>query len=172
MVGSIEEAYFDWLCAKVISPYNSNHLELMRILHSTEFVWNISGDRNRKDDGLELRLYFLNETGWEKDQLWFNELCSVLEVLIAFAARACFQTDTPTKDWFWTFLNNLKLDEYRQVSPSDRPVIEEILHSFVWRTYAPNGYGGLFPLDDPEEDQTRVEIWYQFCAWVNEKQLI
>lgn len=168
----IEEEYFNWLCAKVISPHSNNYYDLMKILYKTEFVWFIPGDRNRKEDGIELRDYFVNETGFEKDPIWFSELCSVLEVLISFAQRASFQIDIPVRDCFWMFMNNLKLDEYRQVSSSDLPVIEEILYEFVWRMYESNGYGGLFPLDNPQKDQREVEIWYQFCAWVNEKALI
>lgn len=168
----IEELYFNWLCAKVTSPHINNYYDLLRILHRTEFVWFISGDRNRKEDGLELRDYFLNESGYEKDLLWYNELCSVLEVLIAFAQRAAFQTDILAKNWFWIFMENLKLNEYRQVSDSDLFEIDEILHTFIWRVYDVNGYGGLFPLDTAQEDQRQVEIWYQFCAWVDEKQLI
>lgn len=168
----IEEAYFNWLCAKVTSPYINNYYDLLRILHKTEFVWFISGDRNRKEDGLELRDYFLNESGYEKDSLWYDELCSIFEVFIAFAQRACFQTDIPVNEWFWIFMENLKLNEYRQVSNSDLLEIDEILHTFIWRVYESNGYGGLFPLDTTCQDQRQVEIWYQFCAWLDEKELI
>lgn len=172
MTEPIEEAYFNWLCAKVLSPHINMYYDLMRILHSTEFVWSILGDRNRQEDGVELRQYFLNASEYEKDLNWFTEPCSLLEVFISFAQRASFQTDTPVQDWFWIFMTNLCLDEYRQVSNSDLPVIEDILYSFIWRTYKPNGYGGLFPLDTTNEDQREVEIWYQFCAWVDEKELI
>lgn len=168
----IQEEYFDWLCAKVVSPYIQNYWDLMQILFRTEFVWVVPGDRNRAEDGKELREYFLNETGWDKDSLWYSEPISVFEVLIAFAGRASFQTDIPVNDCFWMFMANLKLDEYRQVSELDLSVIEEILYTFVWRTYGANGHGGLFPLDEPKEDQRTVEVWYQFCAWVDEKGLI
>lgn len=168
----IEEEYFNWLCAKVLDPHINNYYDLMRILHSTEFVWSSLGDKNRKEDGLELRDYFLNESGWEKEPLWFNEPCSVLEVLIAFAQRVSFQTDIPVRDWFHIFLNNLRLDEYRQVSRDDIPIIEEILHVFIWRTYDSHGYGSLFPLDNPVDDQRDVEVWYQFCAWADEKEIV
>ncbi len=168
----IEEAYFNWLCAKVISPYINNYRDLMQVLHRTEFVWSILGDRDRKEDGEELRLFFLNETGIEKDPNWFDECCSLLEVLIAFAQRAAFQTEIEPKGWFWIFIENLGLKDYRQIDMLDLPIIEEILYTFIWRTYDTYGHGGLFPLDNPEEDQRDVEIWYQFCAWVDEKQLI
>jgi hypothetical protein len=168
----IEEAYFNWLCAKVLSPYINNYHDLMRILHRTEFVWFVPGDRNRKEDGVELREHFLNETRFEGSSDWRNELCSVLEVLIAFANRASFQIDIPPSDCFWLFMENLNLKEYRQIAPTELSIIEEILYDFIWRTYDSHGCGGLFPLDEPEEDQRDVEIWYQFCAWVDEKALI
>ncbi len=172
MTEPIEEAYFNWLCAKLISPHANTYRDLFRILHKTEFAWVVPGDRNRQEDGVELRLYFLNETGYEKDELWYNELCSVLEVFISFASRASFQTEAPVANWFWIFIENLNLNEYRRVSQKDIPVIEEILYTFVWRTYPENGLGGLFPLYAPRQDQREVEIWYQFCAWVDEKELI
>ncbi len=168
----IDYEYFGWLCAKVSSPHTRVYDDLMRILFQTEFVWVVPGDRNRAEDGLELKEHFLNETKCEQDPLWFNEPCSIFEFLIAFAQRASFQTDTPVSDWFWTFIKNLDLIDYQHVSKEDALVIEEILYSFIWRTYEINGAGGLFPLDDPKEDQRKVEIWYEFCAWVDEKELI
>lgn len=168
----IEHSYFGWLRSKILSPHSRNYDTLVEILYRTEFVWVISGDKNREEDGLELRQLFLNETGFEKDDHWFSEPCSLLEFFIAFANRASFQTDSPVSDWFRIFMANLSLDEYRQVSESDEPIIEEILYNFVWRIYEPSGYGGLFPLDNPEQDQVKLECWYQFCAWVDEKELI
>ncbi len=168
----IEEIYFDWLCSKVISPYSKNHYELMQILFQTEFIWVVPGDRNRAEDGVELREDFLRQAFIKKDAEWFNESCSIFEALLSFAKRLSFQTDDPVREWFWIFMKNLELDEYRQVSKEDILVIEEILYNFVWRIYSPNGYGGLFPLDNPKEDQRKVEIWYEFCAWADEKDLI
>lgn len=168
----LESTYFEWLCAKVLSRYVSNYYDLMQILFRTEFVWFIPGDRNRAADGIELREYFFREAYIKRDPEWFNEPCSVFEVFIAFAQRASFQTDIPVRDCFWLFMNNLKLDDYRQVSKADIPVIEEIIYTFIWRTYEETGCGGLFPLDDPTEDQRKVEVWYQFCAWVDEKELV
>ncbi len=172
----IEELYFDWLCAKVLPVDTRNYHRLMQILYCTEFVWfgtgDTSGDRNRTEDGLELRDYFLDETGWDKDPMWFNEPCSLLEFFIALADRAYFMTDKPVRDWFWTFMSNLGLDEYRQVSEFDVPVIENILYTFVWREYDSLGRGGLFPLSGAHSDQRQVEIWYQFNAYVADQGLI
>ncbi len=151
MTEPIENEYFNWLFAKVVLPYSQNYYGLLQILYRTEFVWIVSGDRNRKEDGLELREYFLTEAFMKKDLEWFNEPCSLLEVFVAFAKKAEFQTDIPARDWFSTFLENLGLDRYIRVSKEDIPNIEEVLYSFVWRTYNSTGDGGLFPLDNPEE---------------------
>lgn len=170
----IEGLYFNWLRAKVVDPTwpQYMYLDLLKILYRTEFVWTIIGDKNREEDGLELRIYFLNETRLEQDPDWQHEPCSILEVLIAFANRASFQTDIPTSEWFWHFLRNLGLEQYRTISDEDLPLIERILNTFVWRIYDPSGYGGLFPLREPLGDQTTVEIWYQFCAYTEEQGLL
>lgn len=172
MSESIEIQYFDWLRAKVLPMNTQNYYELMRILYCTEFVWFVPGDRNRKDDGLELREYFLNESGLDNDPIWFNEPCSLLEFFIALAYRASFQTDISVRDWFWTFMANLNLDQYRQISESDTLVIEDILDTFVWRKYDSNGYGGIFPLYNSDKDQREIEYWYQFSDYVTEQELI
>ncbi len=168
----IENAYFDWLCAKVLSVKVPIYFDLIRVLFQTEFIWIIPGDRNREADGKELRVDFLREAYLKKDSEWCDEPCSVLEVLIAFAKRCSFQTDDPAREWFWTFMTNLELDEFRQVADSDIPLIEEILNTFIWRTYDDNGHGGLSPLRWPKEDQRKVEIWYQWCALVDENEMI
>ncbi len=59
MSGPIQEEYFNWLCAKVIDPHISNYFDLLGLLYRTEFVWIVPKDRNRLEDGLELRDYFL-----------------------------------------------------------------------------------------------------------------
>lgn len=168
----IEGEYFNWLCAKVLPPNGIRYHDLLKILYTTEFVWVVSGDRNREDDGLELRQYFLNETRQRMNRPWFEEPCSVLEMLIAFAQRAQFQTDTPAENWFWEFMNNLELSDYAQITDSDARVINEKIHTLIWRTYEPSGYGGMFPLWKPKRDQRKVEIWYQFCEYLDDRGLM
>lgn len=168
----MEAVYFNWLCAKVTSNRTYVHYELMRILYCTEFVWIVPGDKNRVEDGLELRDDFLRESRMKMDPGWFRSPCSVLEMLIAFAKRAEFQTDTSMREWFWIFLNNLRLDEYRSISGGEQHMIEKLLHAFVWRIYDPSGYGGMFPLRDPKHDQREVEIWYQFNEYLEDQGLM
>lgn len=168
----IEAEYFNWLCAKVVPLRSNQYQELLRILYTTEYVWTIAGDRNRCDDGCELRRYFLDQVRTRASQSWLDEPCSVLEMLIAFADRASFQTDRPMQEWFWKFIENLRLEDYRHLSRSDIPVIEEVLHVFIWRLYERNGQGGMFPLHRAKRDQRRVEIWYQFCDYLQDRGLM
>jgi hypothetical protein len=173
MVEPLENLYFNWLCAKIYYNQNSTpsltYWRLLRILQNTEFVWLISGDDNRAEDGLELRVEFLLESDIPDIPEWRrNPGCSLLEMLIAFSRRAQFSTGTTSKEWFWEFIRNLDLIEFNDASLTYEAV-EGILNQFIWRTYEANGNGGMFPLDDPKQDQRKVEIWYQFCDYLVDK---
>lgn len=171
MVEPIETLYFNWLCAKVLDRNSRSYSTLMEILFATEFVWIVPADKHRAADGEELRQDFLRRRHLRVPLLETTP-CTVLEMLIAFSKRAEFQTDIPARNWFWTFLSNLGLDQFEEVSESDVPLIEDILHTFTWRIYEPNGYGGMFPLDHTNNDQREIEIWYQFCEYLAVKGLI
>jgi hypothetical protein len=110
----LENLYFNWLCAKVIRvevPTPSlTYWNLFRKLFSTEFVWLLSGDDNRCEDGLELRREFLMESGLEGESV--NPVgCSIFEMLIGLARRLEFNTSDSTAFWFWHLLTNLGLSE-------------------------------------------------------------
>lgn len=163
----LENLYFTWLCAKVVNIRDSSpsltYWKLLRQLHQTEFVWLLMGDDNRAEDGKELRADFLIEADIPDDIDWrLNNGCSMLEMFIAFAKRAEFQTDDPVKFWFWEFMENIGLRDCSDAANCNEQEIEEILDQVIWRTYDISGHGGIFPLDDPQQDQRGVEIWYQF----------
>lgn len=166
----LENMYFNWLCAKVLNlkplRNSSTYWELLKKLHKTEFVWMISGDDNRCEDGKELRKEFILQADVPDDPEWRTIVgCSVLEMLIAFARRAEFQDETPLPIWFWEFLTNLGLDG--QTDPAfDPEFVEMVLDDFVWRMYNSDGNGGLFPIRNPSVDQREIEIWYQFCEYL------
>lgn len=169
MTEPLENVYFNWLSAKVL-PDNSNiYGDLLRILHNTEFTWIILGDKNRAQDGLELRDDFLRESWFHIGSEWDHVGCSIFEMMVAFAKRASFQTDDPVRDWFWEFITNLELGEFRQVSEQDVIFIDEVLYRFVWRTYDSSGLGGMFPLRWPKRDQRKVEIGYQFFEYLDDQ---
>jgi hypothetical protein len=52
------------------------------------------------------------------------------------------------------------------MSPAHEKEIDDILTRLIERTYKPNGEGGFFPLPQTDEDQTKVEIWYQMSAYI------
>ena len=171
---SIEEAYFNWLYFKVASVDNPTpsltYYELMRELYKTEFVWILSGDDNRAMDGIDIRKEFLKQSGIDPEPEWVHIGCSVLEMLIAFSRRIEFQVDEPAREWFWIFLKNLGLDESPDSAPLSSEYVAEVLDRFVWRTYSADGQGGLFPIQNPEHDERNVEIWYQFCEYLEEQE--
>lgn len=172
----IEETYFNWLYAKVvrvegINTPSNNYYTLLQTLHSIEFVWLLSGDDNRAADGLELRGEFINQSHIYPAQPWMDAPCSVLEMFIALSRVAAFDTEPSAREWVWTFLQNLNLDE---LSDSSLGVVEtttEIIDRFIWRTYDPDGYGGMFPLNDPHHDQRKLELYSQFCEWLIENDI-
>lgn len=170
----IDGVYFNWLRAKVIDPESPPYLylDLLRILYRTEFAWTLIGDKNREDDGLELRIDFLRETNSPNENHWFRSPCSVLEVLIALSNRAEFDTDMPAKDWFWIFITNLGLSDFKTISKSEERTVNRILEIFIFRMYDYSGYGGLFPLREPLENQKELEIWYQFNRYLDDQGLM
>lgn len=171
----IEELYFNWLYSKVarveVPTPSLTYWTLLRDLHSVEFVWLNPGDENRAEDGLELRREFLVQAYLDQDPSWMSIGCSVLEMLIAFSRRAEFQTNVNAHDWFWIFMTNLHLEDLNDAAENISETVADIIDQFIWRTYRPNGNGGLFPLTRPEHDQRKVEIWYQFCEFVFEQQI-
>jgi hypothetical protein len=167
----LDSLYFDWLYAKVnLSDAPSlSYFRLLKKMYETEFVWLVVGDDNRVEEGLDLRSDFLAaaSVGAPTDQA-FPFGCTVLEFLIAFSVRAEFQTEIRPNRWFWEFVSNLGLSDYYDDAYNEE-IVHSILENFVWRTYDYNGRGGLFPLENPWADQTRVEIWDQFFLYLNEK---
>lgn len=166
----IEDLYFNWLYQKVASIENPTpsltYWTLLRDLHSTEFVWLISGDDNRCEDGLDLRREFRRTAFIDLDLPWMLLGCSVLEMLIAFSRRAEFDTDLTARQWFWVFMENLGLKDLNDAHRNITHRVSHILDRFIWRTYSSNGQGGLFPLKYTQHDQRGVEIWYQFCEYL------
>jgi hypothetical protein len=72
-------------------------------------------------------------------------------------------------EWFWEFIENLGLRDFNDASGATPDEIGYILFQFVWRQYSYDGRGGLFPLENPPENQTNVQIWYQFCEYLTDQ---
>lgn len=170
----LEDLYFNWLCAKVVSDTDMiDWMVLLKTFHSTEFIPLLAGDHNRAEEGLALRFEFVAELSLlDVPEEWASIECSIFEMMLAFSKRAAWQTSTSTKEWFWKLVENLKLNEFQRIQTSEIYRIEEVLYQLVWRLYDESGYGGLFPLRESEYDQRTVEIWYQFCEYVRENDLV
>ena len=167
----LENLYFNWLYSRV-AEFNARTPSLtfdtlFKTLHNTEFVWLVTGDDNRAEDGKELRREFLVMGRIPDDPDWrLHFPCSVFEMLIAFSRRAERNTGSPAIEWFWEFINNLNLANVNDASGVEPDEIQDTLMLFLWRNYLPNGDGGLFPLKNPKCDQKKQEIWQQFCDYL------
>lgn len=171
----LESLYFNWLCAFVTNASKRStapkYYKLLGELHRTEFVWFLSGDDNRAEDGCDLRKEFLRAAQLEADPFWLTEGCSVLEMLIALSRREAWDTERSSKEWFWTMLENLGLATMTDTTNINKKAIESILDVLVWRTYDRAGNGGLFPLRYTKNDQREVELWYQFSEYIYENDI-
>lgn len=168
--GTLDDQYLAWLYSQVdvVRARKSSRTfwYLFRQLFATEFAWIVPNDDNRAEDGRELRCEWATETGSEVDRNWLSLGCSFLELLIALSRRLAFETDGNARDWFWHLINNLGLTGYHDRSNFRPEDVEDITNRVIWRTYEPNGNGGLFPLRHTMNDQRRVEIWYQLSEYL------
>lgn len=170
----LDELYFEWLYSQVLpigrkSP-RVTYWNLLRIMYKKEFLWMILNDDNRVEDGKELRRDFRKSVIPSEDisDEWFDLGCSFLELLIALAKRMAFETDYDARSWFKHFLDVLDFDEFSDAVDLPLDDIDEALDQVIWRTYMPNGQGGLFPLKHAKQDQRNVELWYQLNAYLIE----
>lgn len=170
----LDELFFKWLYSQVGNVRLRNpqrtYWDLLRQLYTKEFVWFIPNDDNRLEDGRDLRRVFLEEKEiFHVDPLWSAMGCSMLEMFIGLAQRLNFEEDKWTVDeWFWGLIENLGLKDFNDASNYVESQVDEILDDLIWRTYEPDGRGGLFPLEHPDQDQREVEIWYQLNAYLLE----
>lgn len=169
----INDEYFEWLfntvCSNQASPYISFRKLMMR-LHDIEFKYVLLRDRNRADDGMDLRRRFILTNNYDNIyntvMRYLNGPCSVLEMMLALAIR-CEETimDNPqygdrTSQWFWMMITNLGLGSMTDAN-FDRDRVDDIIHKFISRKYKPDGTGGLFVIKRCERDLRDVEIWHQ-----------
>lgn len=172
----LDDQYLTWLYSQIASVKTRNasktYWTLAKQLYSKEFVWIVPNDDNRVEDGRDLRYEFIDAAELEDvSQSWIELGCSMLEMLIALSRVLAFQLDREPRDCFWLLMDHLDLTQYtdREYTDKTYEVVDNILDKVIWRTYYPNGRGGLFPLDRPHQDQRQVEIWYQLNAWLIEK---
>lgn len=173
MNSQLDELYLTWLYSqtgsvKVKNP-SRTYWSILKVLYRKEFIWIIPNDDNRVEDGRDLRYEFIDAEKIEDVNLdWMNLGCSMLELLVGLSRRLSFEAEGEPRVWFWDMMKNLGLDAYNDSKHIPADDIDEQLNQLIWRTYEPDGLGGLFPLKWPEKDQRDIEIWYQLSAYVIE----
>lgn len=171
----IYEQYFNWLC-DIVNVSTVSYDKLLRLLHRTKFRWINIRDKNRAEDGTDLRFRFRKSIdGLSRNEVlnWHDkEPCSVLEMMIALAIRAEEQImDDPqvgnrTTQWFWGMVSSLGLTGMSD-NMFDLIKVKDIIERFLNREYSPDGKGGLFTIRDCEYDLRDVEIWTQLCWYLD-----
>lgn len=175
LADQIRNEYFDWMIDLVNAnrgPKEISYIKLLEYLHNTEFTYLILRDRNRAEDGVDLRYRF----GLIRKHLEYSEYLSgpssVLEMMIALAIRCeeCIMDDPAygnrTSQWFWGMIVSLGLGGMTDAI-FDRDYVEECLTRFLNREYERNGKGGLFTVKGTRRDMRKMEIWYQLNAYLN-----
>lgn len=176
MSPEFDELYLTWLYREVANPDIANpsqtYWKLVNYLFRKEFLWLVPNDENRSEDGKFLRYEFLEDLGLEEadcDPDWLFLECSVLEMLIALSRRLSFQAEGEPRDWFWVLIKHLGI-KHNDRKPFPVSIVEEVLNRLIWRTYDPDGRGGLFPLEFPTKDQRDAEIWHQLNSYLLERE--
>ena len=168
----LRREYLRWLEAQLKDEHSpiTSYWELTNLMFDTEFDWSlVPMDENRVVDGADLRIEFANEFNVPKSRMLELNPVSFLEVLIGLSRRLGFVAGGSAPGWAWQLLGNL--DMHRLSDPLTRHKRRralEIMTIVIERKYQPNGVGGFFPLSWPDEDQTRVELWYQLNAFAEE----
>lgn len=175
----VRNEYFYWMVDLVCGRQESNYtsfLKLLEHLHTIEYRYLIPKDRNRAEDGKDLRRHFALSNGYERtidsviDAL--DGPCSVLEMLMALAIR-CEETimDDATRgdrtgQWFWGMIVNLGIGDMTDIR-FDPDIVDEAIGRFLNHEYAPDGEGGLFRIRGCRYDLRKIEIWIQLCWYLD-----
>lgn len=177
----INNEYFEWLCKLIGEDRHAEQIsfkKLLMSLHGTPFRYIITKDKNRAEDGLDLRWQFIQERysdSYYNQELLVTDIngpCSVFEMMVALARR-CENTimDDPvygdrTGQWFWGMITTLGLGSMIDFN-FDRLKVETIIERFLNREYEPNGRGGLFLVRNCDRDVRELEIWHQLCWYLD-----
>lgn len=169
------EEYIDWLKSLVSDPGLFTDL-FIQAAWDTEFVPIVDNDDNRVRDGLELRSVY-SEMALNGPRIAYTRFCTILELLIGISKRMNGMLYIPeyqdlTGYYFSELLENLgiyKIDDLELSDEARYAMYKSVFERLNFRRYEPDGSGGLFPLDRPNDDQRNVEIWYQLQAYLEDR---
>lgn len=167
--------YFEWLCSLICGYRNSKQItydKLLMRLHSTEFTYLLPMDKDRAQNGINLRGRFAWEHGMNSVPECLAGPCSIFEMMVALSVF-CEENimDDPnignrTGQWFWSMVVSLGLGAMTD-RRFDKQYVDDVLTRFLNREYEPNGKGGLFRINDCDCDVRELDIWHQFCRYLN-----
>lgn len=176
-IPGMNDPYFQWLCRRVGIPEKKRYLRMAEELHGLIFRPGdaIETDKNRANDGLQLRVEFMNRYG-PMGSSSNRGPCTMLEFLIGLAQRMSYvmgtdENDLHTAHYFWAMIGNLrlvKLTDDRYDDLNGEFFVNEAVERLLFRNYEWDGSGGLFPLKHCVHDQRKTEIWYQMQNWLLE----
>lgn len=166
----LPEDYLRWLEPQLQDENpDRSYWELLNLMFERSFDVVIDMDANRVHDGLDLRVNFAREHRYRLEIMQPLGAGTFLEVLIGLSRRMAFQAGGQAPGWAWILMENLGLHRMTDpLSQQKRRKAQEIMEVAINRNYAPDGNGGFFPLSWPDEDQTRVQLWYQMSAYIEE----
>ena len=184
-MNEVHQLYFHWLVEK--AEGNSQAYErLCWMLHQVPFTRRVGKDMNRANDGMHLRLEFV-DSYLNLDPAEVNEMlevdCSWLEMLVALTVTLDYLYDGGVRERFIELTTNMGLEPVLMSpgigqDPNPYDEVDQELVDLATRRVDENlfdadGRGGLFPLLrwDPRElpDQREVEIWDQHAAYFRER---
>lgn len=171
--------YHRWLISLVddeIGTMAYDYSQLMGFLSDISFKWTMDMDKNRAEDGLQLRYeydYSFGGRGISVSEELEDVPCSVLEMLVALSLR-CYdeflsgfdeETASPHRVFF-DMITNLGLSGERD----DRFSFDFCLkkcNKFLKREYQRDGYGNIFRVNPKDLDCRDTEIWWQMMRYVD-----
>lgn len=180
-MSNLDQEYFLWLYGQVGALHDRNPKHTYELLceqlHKTTFIWTVHNDDNRALDGTVLREEFVNETGLSRDSSHIRGRCSVLEMMLALARRAAYESVGlgifgGADEWFFGMLQNTGLSYYNDskyaFDPNAPADVEDILDYVMRRKYDWTGDGSFFPMHSPSGDMRSTELWMQLNQYILE----
>ena len=171
---SLINHYYLWLCKTVDIDHHKRYSRLLRYLRSKEFYYSVPNDANRAEDGKDLRREYQASGKFVSTDIWEDEPCSVLEMIIALSFRLSRDImpdyGYPVSYWFWKMIGNLGLDYYDN-KRFELDEVDEIVKNWLDRSYQKILKSGKILLKSGKIDRKfveKTEIWYQMMIWLEE----
>lgn len=170
--------YRFWLMNRLRLNKRNKYSKLIALLHDIPYRYTIYGDRNREQDGVIQREYFLDEEGYFNRNMpdvstFLDKGCSVFEMLVAFAVRIENEWIGSPKDprpdeFFFEMLDNLDILMENKTFNAEK--VLRVVKTWLDRKFTYDGYGNIMPLRENryDVDQREVEIWRQMTAYISE----